>query len=1107
MLLTATTNSFYVVETLANTANGTMIIMKQPQGEKLASEKEEVSRMTSNQQPLGSEEAERREQSYLCSPVSAVRRQVDDVQTEVDSKERNGKTYSLNNGLSVPALSPTDTQLRTQRIGGTIKRDSTWGIRINREIEETQRECSVVSDPTGFQNDRLKHLLREAISSSCEVGKGTTKPAPCPKQDQQHSNDQGNDQVTTIATEEESRTVESPPLSPTTLRERTEEDVPHDIIPVGKTENDLSKPSARRDRLDKEDSDLKGYRSISITESDVESVDGLPSQVRLGWQDDSRRETILMSLDGIQNHKPRVKHPPQDDSDIKESGHVETTKQQSPFFAWPFNLFWTDKDGDESNETEYRKPSWREDDSLGLLGCSDIIHRRPEPHQPMTTSFIRVSNQPLPSSYANIISQAEVDPRMPDWVDHQFLPRDRPPVDGSYYLGKSRTVIVHEIFRGDWTWCTAWSPDGNYLAIGTENHHLAVVDTISSTVWRVRHDERVTGPARSNTTRSIRAIAWGKHFIAIGGSGNAVTLLTPTVPYAVVHTIEGTGFVGSLSWKGDSAVLAIASRLEKAMIVRIRLRGNSLDKKIHSDELHSFTCKNWVNAIAFSPDGSYVALADSRGNLLVYNYNEGYKKKSIVRLIKSFTLDDSVLDLAWSYDGKWLYAGGEDFKVTVVDTSYWQIVHAQDRKRWVQCIAPSHGGTHVAVGGVSSEMSLLDVRSGWESTMGLGLKGLVPLSASWHPKDQYLALTGQSDSILIMETTNARHVRGHHLHSISPVKSIEFSPDGRMAIVGNDVGVVTIFALSGSTFETAYEMVITLSETIITKWSSNGKFVAVGSRDALTIVCRRSQYALESETSPPNSAGFSIQKVLRDFGEVHTVSIDSHSHFLVVGGGSTTWILDALDGFATVGEWKTGESFASAWSADGRWLAVMGKRKTLTIYNTFDRRVARWGPVFSVQYEAVGRCLAWGPVIAGGLLYLAVGGDNCEVTVLEIRTFEGTWETVLRVPRSGTINELDWSSTGLLAAAIGDGTVSIIDVSYLQSGVAVNEMDYTWQRQALTCFTEIRRNKGQNSMHAVRWIPSAPGSDNLLAIGGTDGELEIVDLTERSRCRGYVHDD
>jgi WD40 repeat protein len=123
---------------------------------------------------------------------------------------------------------------------------------------------------------------------------------------------------------------------------------------------------------------------------------------------------------------------------------------------------------------------------------------------------------------------------------------------------------------------------------------------------------------------------------------------------------------------------------------------------------------------------------------------------------------------------------------------------------------------------------------------------------------------------------------------------------------------------------------------------------------------------------------------------------------------------------------------------------------------------------------------------------------------MEIRTLERTWETFLRVPRDGAINALDWNTDGLLAAAIGNGTVCIVDLAYLQFGVAVNEMDYDWQRQALTCFTAIRRNRGNNSMCSVRWIPSAPGSGNLLALGGTDGEWEIIDLTERRRGRGYV---
>uniref|UniRef100_A0A7S3DMT7 Anaphase-promoting complex subunit 4 WD40 domain-containing protein n=1 Tax=Entomoneis paludosa TaxID=265537 RepID=A0A7S3DMT7_9STRA len=181
----------------------------------------------------------------------------------------------------------------------------------------------------------------------------------------------------------------------------------------------------------------------------------------------------------------------------------------------------------------------------------------------------------------------------------------------------------------------------------------------------------------------------------------------------------------------------------------------------------------------------------------------------------------------------------------------------------------------------------------------------------------------------------------------------------------------------------------------------------------------------------------------------------------------------------------------------------MGKRKVLSIYDTREEAIDKWWAIFSLKCDFEGEALAWGPTIVNGLVYLAYGGAKM-ILIMEIRTLEGTWETVLRIPRDGHVKDLDWGTNGLLAAGIDDGTVSIIDLSYLQSGVAVNEKDYNWQRQALTCFTEIRRNRGKNCIQAVKWIPSAPGSDSLLAVGGTDGEVEIVDLTERRRCRGYT---
>lgn len=61
-------------------------------------------------------------------------------------------------------------------------------------------------------------------------------------------------------------------------------------------------------------------------------------------------------------------------------------------------------------------------------------------------------------------------------------------------------------------------------------------------------------------------------------------------------------------------------------------------------------------------------------------------------------------------------------------------MHRLRRNRWVQCIASSRSSQHIAVGGVSSEISILEKSLGWDTVINVELKGLVPLSASWHPK-------------------------------------------------------------------------------------------------------------------------------------------------------------------------------------------------------------------------------------------------------------------------------------------------------------------------------------------------------------------------------------
>lgn len=795
-----------------------------------------------------------------------------------------------------------------------------------------------------------------------------------------------------------------------------------------------------------------------------------------------------------------------------------------------------------------RSPTLLPSSSSDSLGSAAGGRKLPlSPMRPSLSTRALTSSPPpqlsTSRSFSERLPEIDADPRMPRWIKetsedgrtrqrnalitssrrrrgrHSFeeetevVIEDDEEEDGIYTLGTSRTLIIHNIVRGNWTWCTAWSPEGDRLAVATENHHLAVIDTTESTVWKVRHDRRIQAPARNDSTHSIRSIAWGQDFIAVGGTGDAVSILSSMEPYHILHVIKGTGFVGSLHWRFGSSVLAIGSREDQCLIVDVVTMATAVEedvppplppavvgavvgRRIVSSVLCTLDKADWVNAVQFSPGGTMLAVGDRSGQLSVYVYVDK-RPESCPELshVKDFSLDDSILSIEWSSDGAWLYAGGEDYSITVVNVSEWTLAKKIKRGRWVQFIASSNSGTHVAVGGVA-EVAILDVAQDWKVVKSIRSANTIPLSASWHPRDQCLAISGQDNSIVAVETVDARYVKGHYLRSTSAILACDFSPNGRMLVVGNEDGVVSFFSTSSDSFITIYELVLGDGGAKSIRWSPDGKFVVVGGGDVVIII--NTWKPKSRGRVPPSASGFSVRKVIRGIQVVESICIDHDCQAMAVSA-ATTKVLDASAKYECIQELNIGVVLASAWCPDGTLFATIGRGQSLTIYDA-----TTWRIIFTLKCEEAGLALAWGPSVTKGLQYLAYGGVDKKVRIIEIRTYEETWETVLTVPRDAYIFGLDWNNNGMLAVAVGDGTATIIDMAYLLSGRAVNEMDYNWQRQGMTCFTEIRRNHGKNTMRCVRWMPStAAGTGNLLAVGGSDGILEIIDLTERKNCQAF----
>src|SRR5688500_6463648 len=111
-----------------------------------------------------------------------------------------------------------------------------------------------------------------------------------------------------------------------------------------------------------------------------------------------------------------------------------------------------------------------------------------------------------------------------------------------------------------------------------------------------------------------------------------------------------------------------------------------------------------------------------------------------------------------------------------------------------------------------------------------------------------------------------------------------------MAIVGNASGVITYFTLSGTTLETAYELVVVMNDRLSIQWSLNDVYIVIGSEDGVIIVSRDLCDERTERSIPHRTSRFSIEKIIRDISALNDVSIDFESQY-VAASGSGTWIL------------------------------------------------------------------------------------------------------------------------------------------------------------------------------------------------------------------------
>jgi WD40 repeat protein len=190
------------------------------------------------------------------------------------------------------------------------------------------------------------------------------------------------------------------------------------------------------------------------------------------------------------------------------------------------------------------------------------------------------------------------------------------------------------------------SRDGSYIAAGTENNYVYLIDKSGQCLWKYSAKGAIYEVAISED---------GQYVSAGGFDGN-------------LYYFEKSGEMAWESPGGQIYELTMSDNGEYLAISRsngnlIGIRRPCTIEYYNKEGLKiwDYSTNDWISSLDISPDGSYVAAGCHDNNVYFFN-REG-------DLLWSFTTTDAVWSVSISADGSYVAAGGDDQKVHLISKS------------------------------------------------------------------------------------------------------------------------------------------------------------------------------------------------------------------------------------------------------------------------------------------------------------------------------------------------------------------------------------------------------------------------------------------------------
>ena len=406
-----------------------------------------------------------------------------------------------------------------------------------------------------------------------------------------------------------------------------------------------------------------------------------------------------------------------------------------------------------------------------------------------------------------------------------------------------------------------------------------------------------------------------------------------------------------------------------------------------------------INAIAFSPDGKYVATASS-DTARVWDAATG---KEVAKL----NHDDRVSAIAFSPDSKYLATASDDKTARVWDAATGKELVKVNHDDRVSAVAFSPDGKYLATANS-------DTARVWEAATGLEV-AKVNHDASvndvtFSPDGKYLATASDDKSARVWFATTGKEVVKVY-HNNDRVSAVVFSPDSKyLATAGLDKTARVWLATTRKELTKVYHDGGVNDVT----FSPDGKYLATASDDKTARVWEA-------------ATGKEVAKVNQD-DRVWAVAFSPDGKYLTTASSDTARVWDATKGKEVIKINHDGWVNAVAFSPDGKYLATANS-DTARVWEA-----ATGKEVVKVKHDGWVNDVAFSP---DGKYIATASWDNTA------RVWEAaTGKEVVKVNHDDWVNDVAFSPDGkYLATASNDKTARVWDATTWKEVAKVNHDD------------------------------------------------------------------